>query len=75
MTGAYARLFCDYVGILPAFFGVARVIRDKRSKSSQVMYTKPASSAVMIVARYLAMVIVLFIPVLILFCFALSQFS
>lgn len=77
VTGAYARLFCDYVGILlgilPAFFGVARVIRDKRSKSSQVMYTKPASSAVVIAARYLAMVIVLFIPVLILSCFALSQ--
>ncbi len=77
VTGAYARLFCDYVGILlgilPAFFGVARVIRDKRSQASQVIYTKSVSSAVVIAARYLAMVIVLFIPVLLTSCFALSQ--
>lgn len=78
VTGAYARLFCDYVGIilgvLPAFFGVARVMRDKRSDAAQVLYTKSAPSAAVTAARYLAMVIVMFVPVLIVSCFAASQY-
>jgi len=77
VTGAYARLFCDYIGIilgiLPAFFGVARVLRDKRSKAVQVIYTKAVSSATEISARYLAMALVMFVPVLLLSCFAMSQ--
>lgn len=77
VTGAYARLFCDYagliLGILPAFFGAARVLRDKRSRATQVLYTKAASSVKVIAARYLAIVTVLFVPVLLLSCVALSQ--
>lgn len=77
VTGTYARLFCDYVGIilgiLPAFFGVARALRDRRSQASQVLYTKSMSTVRMITARYLAMVLVMFIPVLLLSCFAMSQ--
>lgn len=78
VTGAYARLFCDYVGIilgiLPAFFGVARVLLDRRSQAAQVLYAKSASSAAVVAARYLAMVAVLFVPVLIVAHFAALQY-
>ena len=63
ITGAYARLFCDYTGIvpgiLPAFFGIARVLRDKKNHVLQVLYTKPVAAVKMLAARYLAMVILL----------------
>lgn len=77
ITGAYARLFCDYtgivLGILPAFLGIARVLRDKKNYVLQVLYTKPVSAVKMLAARYLAMVIVLFVPVLMLSCLGLAQ--
>lgn len=77
VTGTYARLFCDYVGIilgiLPAFFGVARVLRDRRSRAAQVLYTKSVPTVKVIAARYLSMVIVMVIPVLLLSSFAMSQ--
>lgn len=77
VTGAYARLFCDYLGILagilPAFFGVARVLQDRRSRAEQVLYTKYASSKVVVAARYVAMVLVMFVPVLVISCFSLTQ--
>lgn len=77
ITGSYARLFCDYIGIilgiLPIFFAVSRVWKDKRSHTAQVLYTKAARSFSVVLARYLAMVIVLFVPVLILSVLPLSQ--
>lgn len=77
VTGAYARLFSDYMGILlgilPAFFGVSRVLKDKRSKASQLVYSKKACSAVIILSRYVGMTVMLFLPVLILSCFSLTQ--
>lgn len=67
LTRAYMRLFCDYAGIvlaiLPIFVGVSRVIRDKRAKVQQVMFSKPASGAVIVVSRYLANLVMLCIPV------------
>lgn len=77
ITGSYARLFCDYIGIilgiLPIFFAVSRVLKDKRSHTEQVLYTKAAGSFSIVWARYLAMVIILFVPVLILSVLPLSQ--
>lgn len=77
ITGSYARLFCDYIGIvlgiLPVFFAVSRVWKDKKSEAVQVLYTKSAGSFPVVWARYLAMVMVLFIPVLLLSLLPLSQ--
>ncbi len=65
-TGAFARLFCDYMGlmaaILPVFPAVARSLKDKRAKASQVIGSKQASSAVIILARYLAGLVMMVIP-------------
>lgn len=67
VTRAYMRLFCDYAGIvlaiLPIFVGVSRALRDKRAKAQQVMFSKPASGARIIVSRYLANLVMLCIPI------------
>lgn len=67
VTRAYMRLFCDYAGIvlaiLPIFVGVSRALRDRRAKAQQVLFSRPASSARIIVSRYLANLVMLCIPV------------
>lgn len=69
LTRAYMRLFCDYAGIvlaiLPIFVGVSRVLRDKRAKAQQVIFSKPASSTLIIVSRYLANLVMLILPVVV----------
>ncbi len=69
-SGAFARLFCDYMGlmaaILPVFPAVARTLRDKRSKGLPALYAKQASSACVIFARYLALLAMTMIPMAVL---------
>ena len=73
-SGAFARLFCDYMGlmmaILPVFPAVARTLKDKRSKGLMTLYSKQASSACVIVARYLALLIMTMVPLILLAVFA-----
>lgn len=68
LTGAYARLFCDYAGIvlalLPIFMGVTRVLKDKRSKAADVIYAKKASSGVIVWSRFLANTVLILLTVL-----------
>lgn len=70
ISGAYARLFCDYasmiLAILPAFLGVTRCLRDKRSKVSGVIYAKKVSTTTLLLSRYLANVVMIFLPVVVL---------
>lgn len=70
ITDTFMRLFCDYAGILlgllPIFLGVTRCVRDKRAKVEEVIYSKEASSGTIVFSRYLANVVMMFIPVLIL---------
>lgn len=72
-TGAYARLFCDYMGlmlaILPVFLTVARTLKDKRSQAYQVIYSRKASSVVIILSRYLAALFMVMVPVIIIAAF------
>lgn len=69
VTRAVSRLFCDYAGIvlalLPMFFGISRSLRDKRARVSEVIYAKSSSGARIILSRYLANVLMIYIPVLI----------
>jgi len=66
-TGAIARLFCDYAGIvlsvLPVFLGVTRCLRDKRAQVSQVVYAHKISAFFIVASRYLANVFMGFLPV------------
>ncbi len=77
ITGAFGRLFCDYMGIilgiLPAFFSIARVLRDKRSKCSDVVFSKKGASMDIVLSRYVGMIIVMFLPLILVSCLSLSQ--
>lgn len=70
VTGAYARLFCDYmglmVGILPVFLAVSRELRDKKAKAAEVIYSKKVSSLRLLVSKYLALLAVSILPVFVL---------
>ena len=69
ITGAYMRMFCDYAGILlaimPIFLGVTRCVRDRRSNVEGVIFSKKASSSVIILSRYLANITMMFLPIVI----------
>lgn len=77
VSGAYARLFCDYIGIilglLPVFFSAARVWKDKRSRVKEVVYAKKAGTAAIVCSRYLGIVIMIFLPVLLLSFLPMSK--
>lgn len=70
LTGAYARLFCDYVGIilsiLPVFIAVAICLKDKRAKMNDLIYVRKTSSFKLILSRYFAVVISVMLPTVIL---------
>lgn len=67
ITGAYARLFCDYTGIdlaiMPVFVAVALASLDRRSRMEQLAYSRKISSAKLIFTRYFALIAVMLIPV------------
>ena len=69
-TGAYARLFCDYMGIaaalLSVFVPVAFLMRDRRAKANDVIFSRSMASAKFIVARYAAAVAMMTAPFLLL---------
>lgn len=77
VSGAYARLYCDYIGIIlglmPLFFSTARVLKDKRSKVKEVIYAKKAGTAAIVCSRYLGIVIMIFLPVLLLSFLPMSK--
>ncbi|MCM1162435.1 MAG: ABC transporter permease [Roseburia sp.] len=77
VTGAYGRIFCDYMGILmgilPVFLAVTRGVRDKRAKAAQVVFAKKASSFTIQASRYAANLIMILIPLLILSTMLNSQ--
>ncbi len=77
LTGGYARLYSDYMviflGLLPVFLAVTRCLRDKRAEMQELIYTRRGSSVNIIASRYLAMLVMLVIPVLVLSVIPLSQ--
>lgn len=70
VTGAYARVFSDYMGImmgiLPVFLAVTRSLKDRRAKAREVLWSRKASSASMVLSRYLAAAAAGILPILIL---------
>jgi hypothetical protein len=70
VSGVYARVFCDYMGILlailPVFIAVTRGLRDKRARACEIIYSRKAASYQIVLSRYLAMVVMLLIPVIVL---------
>ena len=77
LTGGYARLFCDYMGIflgiLPVFLAVTRGMRDRRAVMQELIYTRRCPSLTVVASRYLAMIVMLVLPVLVLSVFPLAK--
>ncbi len=77
ITGAYARLYCDYMGIvaaiLPVFAAVSLSARDKKSRMEQLTYSRRVSSVNLIFTRYAALVFMMLIPIMITAVFALIR--
>lgn len=69
ISRAYARLFCDYLGIilsiLPVFLIVSRILKDKNSNVSQIIYSRKISSVKIVLTRYFANVFMILIPTII----------
>lgn len=76
-TGAYARLFCDYLGIivsvLPVFAAAALVNADRKSRMEQLVYSRKISSAKLVFSRFAALSFMLAIPVIVLSAVATFQ--
>lgn len=69
-TGAYARMFCDLVGIIlsifPVFIAVAVCLKDRRAKMNELIYTRKTSSFNLILTRYFSVIIAVMLPTIIL---------
>lgn len=76
-TRGYARLFSDYMGIvlgiMPVFVDVTRCMRDRRAKMQELIYVRKASSAAVILSRYLSMVMTMLLPVIFAAIYTLMQ--
>ena len=71
VTGGYARLFSDYavamvLGIFPVFPAVIMGMRDRRAKMSELVYVREESGARIVFMRYLAVIVSVMVPVIIL---------
>lgn len=77
-TNGYARIFCDYMGvmlgILPIFITVLMSMKDKQSKMQELIYSRNASSAKIVLARYFALVFMMLLPVFIISLEPLTAF-
>ena len=75
VSGAQMRLVCDYasifLAILPVFVGVSACLKDKRAKAAELIRSRSVSGAALIGYRYLANVVMCFVPVLL--CALLMQ--
>lgn len=73
ISGAYARVFVDYIGILlgilPVFIAVALVTKDRKKGIQEVIYTRKISSVRLILTRYTAIIIMVLLPILIMACY------
>lgn len=84
VTGAYARLFVDYMGLAVAMFSifvsVSFLLRDKKSRMAELVYSRKASSTKIILSKYFAVVFMIMLPVLLLSiyptiqCFGFEEF-
>lgn len=70
ISGAFARLFCDYSGISIALFSifipVSFMLRDRKSNMQQLIYPRRFSSARLVITRYFACLTAVLLPVIIL---------
>lgn len=70
VTGGFARLFCDYMGLAlglyPIFLVVIIWMKDRMSNATELIYSRKVSSTKLVLSRYLAGITMVLIPVLLL---------
>lgn len=70
VTGGFARLFCDYMGLelglYPIFLVVIIWLKDRMSNATELIYSRKVSSAKLVLSRYLAGITMVLIPILLL---------
>lgn len=70
VTGGFARLFCDYMGLAlglyPVFLVVIIWMKDHMSNATELIYSRNISSTKLLLSRYLAGITMVLIPVLLL---------
>lgn len=70
VTGGFARLFCDYMGLAlglyPVFLAVIIWMKDRMSNATELIYSRNISSTKLVLSRYLAGITMVLIPVLLL---------
>jgi hypothetical protein len=79
ITNAYGRLFSDYMGIAAGFFPIFLsafiLTRDKRSRMYELVYSRSVKSHTYVLAKYTALVIVMFLGYLIAATHATVKFA
>lgn len=70
ITGGFARLFCDYMGLelglYPIFLVVIIWMKDRMSNATELIYSRKVSSIKLVLSRYLAVITMVLIPLLLL---------
>ncbi len=68
ISGAYARLFCDYMGLTIALFSIFIpvwfFINDRRVNINELLYSRRITSTKIIIVRYFAIVTMMVLPYL-----------
>ena len=68
VSGAFARMTCDYLGLVlalvPVFIAATVVLRDKRAQSQLVIHSKRICSFKLYGTRFLATVLLVLLPVI-----------
>ena len=79
IMGAYARLYCDYLGIdvaiLPVFVAAALANLDKKSRMEQLAYARKISSVRLIFTRFFSLVAVMFVPLIVIAAIAIIRIN
>ena len=70
VTGGFARLFCDYMGLelglYPIFLVVMIWMKDRMSNATELIYGRKVSSAKLVISRYAASITMVLFPILLL---------
>lgn len=70
VTGSFARLFCDYMGLslglYPIFILVFMWLKDRFDNTTELLYTRRVSSLKLVLTRYSASITMVLIPVILL---------
>ena len=70
VTGGFARLFCDYMGLAlglyPIFIVVIMWLKDRTSNTTELIYSRKVSTLKLVLSRYFASITMVLIPVILL---------